>query len=521
MDIFLHYLTLPYLWQGAVIAVQLMVGALFGGIVIGFFLALASMSKHRLISYPVKAYIYLLRGTPVLLQLILLYNVLPQFGIMLSAFASALLALTINETAYCAEIIRGGIISANRDQRTAAQAFGFTRTAEMIHVVIPQALRAIMPTLGNESVGLLKSTSLASVVGVSELTMRSQTIVSENFLFIPVLMASGGIYVILASVLAVGQWWLETRVGLDFRARRARHRKPRPVAELPASAASPTTVDSREKLLEVIDLRVAYHGKEVLKGLSLTVRRGEVVVLLGRSGSGKSTLLKSILALAPVSGGDIRVGGERMGRGPSGAPLPARALPANRAAARIGIVFQNFALFDHLTAEENVMSIPVIVQKDAKPVARAKARRALDQVGLSAFYHSLPHELSGGQQQRVAIARALASNPQLILFDEPTSALDPELVREVHSTIRKLADMGMTLVISTHDVDFARSVADQIVFLQHGVLVEQGPPSIIDNPQTQTFAAYLRQEAAGEIGPEIEPEPTAPKPAAKLIHTER
>ncbi len=169
--------------------------------------------------------------------MILLYNVLPQFGIRLSPFFSALLALTINETAYCAEIIRGGIMSANRDQRTAAQAFGFTRTAEMIHVVIPQALRAIMPTLGNESVGLLKSTSLASVVGVSELTMRSQTIVSENFLFIPVLMATGAIYVLMSSVMAIGQWWLESRVGLEFRAQRARKRKPGAVAALPALGA--------------------------------------------------------------------------------------------------------------------------------------------------------------------------------------------------------------------------------------------------------------------------------------------
>ncbi len=521
MDTFLYYLTFPYLWQGAVIAVQLMVGALFGGIVIGFFLALGSMSKRRFISYPVKAYIYLLRGTPVLLQLILLYNVLPQFGVRLSPFFSALLALTINETAYCAEIIRGGIISANRDQRIAAQAFGFTRTAEMIHVVIPQALRAIMPTLGNESVGLLKSTSLASVVGVSELTMRSQTIVSENFLFIPVLMATGGIYVLMSSVMAGGQWWLESRVGLEFRAQRARKGKPRPVVDLPTALPGVSADRSSERVLDVIDLNVAYHGKEVLKGLSLTVRRGEVVVLLGRSGSGKSTLLKSILALAPVTSGDIRVGGERIGRTSSGVPLPARALPANRAAARIGIVFQNFALFDHLTAEENVMSIPVIVQKNPKPLARAKARRALDQVGLSIFYNSLPHEMSGGQQQRVAIARALASDPQLILFDEPTSALDPELVREVHSTIRKLAQTGLTMVISTHDVEFARSVADQIVFLQNGVLVEQGPPAIIDDPQTQTFAAYLRQEAAGEIPHPVEQSQLALRPTHKLVHTER
>jgi len=169
-------------------------------------------------------------------------------------------------------------------------------------------------------------------------------------------------------------------------------------------------------------------------------------------------------------------------------------LPDNRAASHVGIVFQHFALFDHMTALENVMSIPTIVQGEGKAIARDKAQAALEAVGLGAFADRLPHELSGGQQQRVAIARALAGQPRLLLFDEPTSALDPELVREVNATIRKLARSGMTMVISTHDVDFAAKVADRIVFLQGGELIEQGPPSIIDDPQTSEFRAYLRQE---------------------------
>ncbi|WP_108262715.1 ABC transporter permease subunit [Mangrovicoccus ximenensis] len=336
MDTFLHYLTFPYLWEGAVIAVQLLVGALTGGIVIGFFLSLASLSKAWYVRLPVKTYIYLLRGTPVLLQLIILYNVLPQFGLVLSPFVSALLALTINETAYCAEIIRGGIISANRDQRTAAQAFGYTRSQEMRFVVIPQALRAILPTLGNESVGLLKSTSLASVVGVAELTMRGQTIVSQNFQFLPVLLASGGIYVIMSTVLAAGQWWMENRVNLEPRAARAGRRKiPDIPAGTPLAAVDPPSPQS-DRMLEIRDLEVGYNGTPVLKKLTLVVKRSEVVVLLGRSGSGKSTLLKAILALIPASAGNIRVGGVVMGQGPTGRPLPARALPANRALSRKG-----------------------------------------------------------------------------------------------------------------------------------------------------------------------------------------
>ncbi len=505
MQDFLHYLTLPYLLQGAVIAVELLVGSLSGGIVIGFFLALASASRLLIVRLPVRAYIYALRGTPVLLQLILLYNVLPGWGLRLSPFLSAMLALMINETAFCAEIIRGGIAATDRDQRMAAQAFGFSPTTEMIHVVIPQALRAILPTLGNESVGLLKSTSLASVVGVNELTMRGQTIVSQNFLFIPVLAASGAVYMIMSSALAAVQWWLESRFGLDHRARRAQRR--RVVAERPEAAGRPGGAKRRRPssgaatVLDVTDLRVSYRAREVLKGVTLNVRRGEVVAILGRSGSGKSTLLKAILALAPITHGGITVEGHAIGRGADGRPLAGRHLPANRAAANIGIVFQQFALFDHMTAQENAMAIPRLVHREPRAVARGKANRALEAVGLGAFKASLPHELSGGQQQRVAIARALASDPQVLLFDEPTSALDPELVREVNQTIRALAHTGITMIISTHDIAFAATVADRLVFLEDGRLIEEGPPSILTAPRTAAFAAFLRHGAHQEIAP--------------------
>jgi polar amino acid transport system permease protein len=496
MTDFLKYLTLPYLWDGAVVAIELLVSALAGGIFIGFFLALACTSRHVFIRLPVQIYIYVLRGTPVLLQLILLFNVLPQFGLRFSPFVSAMLALMINETAFCAEIIRGGIIAADRNQRLAAKAFGFSRTTEMIHVVIPQALRAILPTLGNEAVGLLKSTSLASVVGVNELTLRGQTIVSQNFLFIPVLVASGAIYVIMSTVLAGIQWWLERRYSLDHRARRSLAGSVDMVDEAEAGSAP---IRARRKVseraapvVEVNDLTVAYGKVTVLDGLSLSVRRGEVIVLLGRSGSGKSTLLRSILALNPILGGSVRVEGQLIGQTAAGRPLPERLMPASRAAAGVGIVFQHFALFDHMSALQNVMSIPRLVQKLPRQVARTKARRALRMVGLGDFEHAFPHELSGGQQQRVAIARALAADPNVILFDEPTSALDPELVREVNQTIRDLAQTGISMIISTHDVAFAAAVANRVVFLGNGRLIEEGPPEILQHPQSEAFAAFLR-----------------------------
>jgi polar amino acid transport system permease protein len=177
---------------------------------------------------------------------------------------------------------------------------------------------------------------------------------------------------------------------------------------------------------------------------------------------------------------------------PSGAPMPRRRLPKARADARIGMVFQNFALFDHLSAVDNAASIPLRVQNVPYGEALRRARIALVKVGLKDFADHMPHELSGGQQQRVGIARALASDPRVILLDEPTSALDPELVGEVDETIRRLAQTGITMLLSTHDVNFAASVADRVVFLHDGRIIEQGTPDILRAPSTPEFAAFLR-----------------------------
>ncbi|MDQ0394430.1 amino acid ABC transporter permease/ATP-binding protein [Labrys monachus] len=506
MEAFFHYLTLPFLLEGCLIVVALMVLSLLGGLVVGLGLALASDSKRWWLRYPVRAYIYIIRGTPQLLQLILLFNVLPQAGIYLSAFTSALLALTINETAFCAEIIRGGIGSVDRDQRMAAEAFGFSRGTELFVIVLPQALRAIIPTLGNEAVGLLKSTSLASVVGVNELTLRSQTIVSQNFEFLPVLVASGTMYIVMSTVLAWGQQYMEQRFSLAEKARRGAVRPlPKAGAGLPAETPpldvpAPRAADLQTAgtLLAFEGIHIGYRGVEVIKGVDLRIRAGEVVALLGRSGSGKSTLLKSVLALTTPTAGRILVAGKPIGSAGTGRPLPYRKLVQARAAARIGMVFQNFALFGHLTALENAMSIPRWVQRLASNEAAHRGRVALIKVGLAGFADRLPHELSGGQQQRVGIARALAGDPQLLLFDEPTSALDPELVGEVNQTIRSLAHTGITMLLSTHDIGFAASVADRIVFLDGGRIAEEGGPDILARPATPALASFLRHMPAEE-----------------------
>lgn len=501
MQTFLHYLTFPYLLQGCLVALGLLFGALIGGLLIGFVLALGADSRWRAVRYPVRCYIYVVRGTPQLLQLILLFNVLPQAGLTLSPFVSALVALTLNETAFCAEIIRGGIRSVDRNQRLAAQAFGYSASTELLHVVVPQGLRAIIPALGNEAVGLLKSTSLASVVGVSELTLRSQTIVSQNFEFLPVLLASGAMYIVLSAVITALQSVCEHRVGTG-RGRRSASAAQGEQAQadlamdkgpLPLKAVAPKSESqAQEAQLLIESLYVSYADKQVLKGISLQVASGEVVALLGKSGSGKSTLLKTILSLNPVDKGSIRIDSHSMFTDEQGKPLSLRQLPTARARARVGMVFQNFALFDHLSVLDNAAVIPLRVQGRDRVESSRRGYNALLKVGLQNFTERMPHELSGGQQQRVGIARALASEPRLILLDEPTSALDPELVGEVQETIRGLAQSGITLLLSTHDVNFAASVADRIVFLHDGQIIEQGPPSILREPKTAEFAAFLR-----------------------------
>ena len=254
-----------------------------------------------------------------------------------------------------------------------------------------------------------------------------------------------------------------------------------------------------EALVHAVNVTKAFHGNEVLKGIDMDVRRGEVVVLLGPSGSGKTTFLRCINQLETIDGGRIWVDGDLMGYEDRGGRL--HRLPDKRIAAQrrdIGMCFQRFNLFPHKTALENVTEGPIQVKGLDKKQARDRAMDLLDQVGLGDKPSAYPGQLSGGQQQRVAIARALAMDPKLMLFDEPTSALDPELVGEVLKVMRDLAQQGMTMIVVTHEMGFAREVADRVVFMDAGVVVEQGPPSdIILRPQhnrTRSFLSRMRQE---------------------------
>ncbi len=251
-----------------------------------------------------------------------------------------------------------------------------------------------------------------------------------------------------------------------------------------------------EPVIVIKDVHKVYGDLHVLKGVSLEVDKGTVTVILGPSGSGKSTMLRMINQLETITGGMIWVDGEMVGykEVEKNGQKVLQSLNDKEVAAqrsKVGMVFQRFNLFPHMTVLENVMEAPVHVAGMSKADARAEAVRCLESVGLSDRLDHYPSQLSGGQQQRMAIARAIAMHPDIMLFDEPTSALDPELVGEVLGVMRKLAQEGMTMVVVTHEIGFASEVANQVVFMDQGAVVESGTSDIIANPQTERFKDFL------------------------------
>ena len=259
------------------------------------------------------------------------------------------------------------------------------------------------------------------------------------------------------------------------------------------SAATPTAGSREAPMVKAESVRKRFGRQEVLKGISLEVRAGEVMCLLGPSGSGKSTFLRCINHLEKIDSGRLSVDGELVGYRQVGEKLhELRESEVARKRAEIGMVFQHFNLFPHMTALENVACAPIRVKNEGGSKARELGRELLGRVGLDDKVDAYPSQLSGGQQQRVAIARALAMQPKLMLFDEPTSALDPELVGDVLAAMQQLAREGMTMIVVTHEMGFAREVADTVVFMDAGLVVEEGAPvEVLGNPRHERTRAFL------------------------------
>jgi polar amino acid transport system permease protein len=533
------YAVNSFLLEGALLAVEIAACAMVGGVILGLGLALMRLSRLAPVRGLAWFYIWFVRGTPQLLQLVFIYDALPPLGIKLDTFTTAVLGFALNEAAFSAEIIRGGILSVNPSQSIAATTFGMGPFLTLRRIILPQAMRAILPGMANDVISMIKGTSIASVIFVNELTFRSQQIVGQNFKFFTVFAAAGIIYLVMTSAVAVGQAVLERRFNLEIDrtagrgsgfanlfgfalprlAKKAETETPRDLkptrralaATKSAEAASldwignitapPGRADDQQPFVTLANVHKAYGSKEVLRGIDFSVNRGEVVVIMGPSGSGKSTMLRLVNHLESLDWGEIKVEGKHVGYRMRNHNVlkPVRDLAKARAEARIGMVFQHFNLFEHMTALENVMEAPIQVYGEPREQVRGLAEKLLATVGLRQHADKLPHRLSGGQQQRVAIARALAISPRLMLFDEPTSALDPELVGEVLAVMRKLAEAGMTMLVVTHEVRFAQEVADRVVFMDEGLIVEQGTPAEVlgapKHERTQRFLRMVEREA--------------------------
>ncbi|HDR9882385.1 TPA: amino acid ABC transporter permease/ATP-binding protein [Burkholderia cenocepacia] len=525
------FLSPPVLSGLARTLVLTLLGAVFG-FALGAFVALARLSRSRLLAASAWTFVWLFRSIPLIVLLLILNNIgylyehvrlgVPFTDIvwfdtpttdLISPFLAAVLGLTLNHAAFSAEVIRGGILAVDQGQLEAAAALGLPRGRQTTRIVLPQAMRAILPTAFNDLISLAKGTSMVYVLAMPELFYTVQVIYRRNLEVIPLLMVATVWYLIILTVLSAIQVQVErhyargalrnpppsaltfvlARIGALWRRAAARH----------ATATATARGDDATAPLPSAGGEVAVHNvskqfgmQRVLDNVSFVAPRGSVTAIIGPSGSGKSTLLRTINHLERVDDGFIDIDGELIGYRRDGDvlhELKERDVLKRRRA--VGMVFQNFNLFPHLTVLENLVEAPVAVAGITREAAERTARTLLARVGLADKADAYPRQLSGGQQQRVAIARALALRPKVLLFDEPTSALDPELVNEVLDVIKELARSGTTLVIVTHEIGFAREVADNVLFMERGRIVESGPPAVVldapAHPRTRAFLSRV------------------------------
>ncbi|MDN7996823.1 ABC transporter permease subunit [Burkholderia multivorans] len=522
------FLSPPVLSGLARTLVLTLLGAVFG-FALGALVAFARLSRSRLLSASAWTFVWLFRSIPLIVLLLILNNLgylyehvrlgVPFTDIvwfdtpttdLISPFAAAVLGLTLNHAAFSAEVIRGGILSVDQGQLEAAAALGLPHGRQTARIVLPQAMRAILPTAFNDLIVLAKGTSMVYVLAMPELFYTVQVIYRRNLEVIPLLMVATVWYLIILTVLSAIQVQVERHYArgalrnpppsaLTFLLARAGALWRRVVARrsVPAAGASDDAVVPQlggEVTVHRVSKR--FGAQRVLDDVSFVAPRGSVTVIVGPSGSGKSTLLRTINHLERVDDGIIDIDGELIGYRRDGDvlhELKERDVLKRRSA--VGMVFQTFNLFPHLTVLENLIEAPLALGTATREAAERTARALLARVGLADKADAYPRQLSGGQQQRVAIARALALRPKVLLFDEPTSALDPELVNEVLDVIKELARSGTTLVIVTHEIGFAREVADNVLFMERGRIVEAGPPAVVldapAHPRTRAFLSHV------------------------------
>lgn len=483
-DYFFSLFTMSAFYDACVTVIILSTLSWALGAVLGFVVACAKLSEKKWLSVPTGLYVWFFRSVPLLVVLVFVYNMpqlFPSTGAYLGVpFIAGLVSLVVTESAYMAEIHRSGLLSVAKGQREAGHALSIGFLGIQRIIVIPQAIRVSMPAMINEFVTIIKLSSLVSAISLPELLQTGQRLYSQNFLVMETLLAVAVYYVAIVTIFGSVLHWAEKK--MDIPSRAPETLSDHQCEQLRRDAAAvvrpllPQAQKGAPNALELQGITKSYGKHQVLKSIDLTVKPGEVLSLIGPSGSGKTTLIRTINDLESIDGGEIVLYGEDYIKG----GVVANKRRVREGIKRIGMVFQSFNLFPHKTALQNVMIAPRYHGKNnSHEEAKKQALYLLDRVGLLAHAEKYPHQLSGGQQQRVAIARSLAMSPDIMLFDEPTSALDPEMVGEVLKVIQDLAKEGMTMIIVTHEMDFALSVSDRVIMMENGVVQVDAPPSEI------------------------------------------
>ena len=463
--------------SGLLVTILISLCALALGTLLGFFICLCRRSKKTILSSCTGFFIRFIQGIPlVVLLMVLYYMVFASTG--LSGIVVAIIGFSLNFGVNSGEIIRGGIEAVDQGQREAAMALGMTRRQSFFKVILPQAIGHFLPAYKGEFINMMKMTSVVGYIAVQDLTKVSDIIRSRTYdAFFP-LIINALIYLLLAWLLTSLMDLMELRLS-------SRKKKTPPLLDEGREAPSFSEIQpSDEEIIRLSHLSKEYDGFKVFTDVNASISQGERIAVIGPSGTGKSTLLRLINRLEAPTAGKLYIHGKDI--------ADSREWAAVRK--KTGMVFQSFNLFPHLSAIENVMLAPMTVLKMSRREAYRNALSLLRTVGLAEKAASYPDELSGGQKQRVAIARALAMKPEIILFDEPTSALDPTMVSEVLSVIRSLAKSGLTMLIVTHEMQFARDVATRIFYLDQETIYEDGTPQqIFDAPQRERTRQFIRR----------------------------
>ena len=454
------------------------------GTALGFGLCMVRRSRSRIASKLAAAFIRLIQGIPVLVLLMVFFYVVFA-GTRVDGILVAIVGFSINFAVYVSEMIRTGIDAVDAGQWEAAQAIGFSRAKTFLKIILPQAARHILPVYKGELISMVKMTSIVGYIAVQDLTKVTDIIRSRTFeAFFP-LIVTALIYFLLA-------WGLASLLGILERKidPKRRRREPKgifsPAADGGKTGGHLAAKRAGETVLAISHLKKEFPNATPLRDVNAEIHRGEVISIIGPSGTGKSTLLRCLNRLEMPTGGQIYAFGKELTQAREGELSAVRR--------RMGMVFQGFNLFPHMTVIENIMLGPEELLKCPRPEAYARGMELLRSVGLAEKALSYPDELSGGQKQRAAIARTLAMEPEVVLFDEPTSALDPTMVGEVLSVIRNLAGRGLTMLIVTHEMRFARDVSSRIFYLDEGVIYEEGTPEqVFEAPRTAKCRAFVQR----------------------------